>query len=1315
MKKFTILMIALLVAAMGFAQVQMAYKVAPGKQHTAPQVNTTSTANAVRNTRDNTTIFTEGFEFTSEELENGWTSVDQDGDEKNWFVYGNAAVGSTVTHGGEYAIASASWAGGSALTPNNWLISPAIDLSAQSGTIKASYFIKGQDPSWPNEHYKVCASTTTNIADFTTLFEETIPQSGWIERTVDLSAYAGGTVYLAFVHYDITNMFYIVLDDLTVYVDQSTDAAITEITAPTHGDYSTCALTNAEQIKINILNNGGAAISNFEVSYTINGGAAVTETVTASVAPAQTYEYTFTQTADLSTVGTYTIAASINLTGDEVAANNNANMSITNGDAKITIHALTDNGGNQTWTITNTNTSTVVAERTNGWQWNIEVNDYVCVDNNGCYTIVVSDQNGMVDGSAYLEILYNGTQVAGSTTADSFTGPSLVAERIGGGCSTDPEIIAATTSFSFTGIAGDASASQSTTIRTYNITEAITATTEAPFEVSADNTTFGATAQLAAENSTLYIRYNPTEAGTQNGTVVLSYTGAENVTITVTGTAISCDPITALPYTQTFDELTECWGVISNNTANAGELGVYALDGENVFRFSSFSRASEGEDYNQYLITPRLGYDNAVKLTFEYANSSSSNETFAVLVSSTNSAPASFTMLGEEIISTSREMTEYEAIIPAGTKYVAINYYSNYKYRMYVDNLMFSELVANEIELVNVSLSEDSGCGLTTVTPTITVKNNGLNAISTFTASYTVNDGDAVNETATIENPIESGETYAYTFTNAIDISELGEYEIAVTIAMEGDADDTNNDAEASISNLAPEQIPYENEFATEEDVLGFHFIDADDDDNTWELDEDEGALYIESSEANDYAITSCITVEEAGDYVFDFDYAAGYYDDTYAAYGFIDDYKENFQIVYGTAPTAEAMTNVIATFTNVYEEDYANARRSFNIATAGTYYFGILCNSTDGDHLYIDNISIYPAPTTPEIELTAVTPETGSVVRLGEGFNISGTIINNGVALTSYKVSYTVDNNEAVEYAVNEINVALGDTHNFTHNVPVVVESVGEHTIIVTVSNPNGVEDGDDSDNSMTITVNAVDCSAAHTAPWTETFNADSPSLYCWDIIDGNSDGYSFVTASTSESDENEQVMLMPYAGQVNQNDYLVSPNLEIGENQKIEFKVAHYAYQSTPYVESYEVYAIVGTEQTLIKSEAQTTTLFPEFETVTVELGDYANQTIKIAIKCTSYDAYYFIVDDFSLLISTSAEENIAEAISVYPNPTSSMITVANAEGKDIVVINSLGQVVASIENAAANQTIDVSNFANGTYFVKVDAEVVKLNVVK
>ena len=79
------------------------------------------------------------------------------------------------------------------------------------------------------------------------------------------------------------------------------------------------------------------------------------------------------------------------------------------------------------------------------------------------------------------------------------------------------------------------------------------------------------------------------------------------------------------------------------------------------------------------------------------------------------------------------------------------------------------------------------------------------------------------------------------------------------------------------------------------------------------------------------------------------------------------------------------------------------------------------------------------------------------------------------------------------------------------------------------------------------------------------------------------------------------------------------------------------------------------------------------------------------------------------------TSVDENVAEAVSVYPNPANDMFTVANAEGATIVVVNSLGQVVATIENAASNQTIDASSFANGTYFVKVNVEVVRINVVK
>ena len=79
------------------------------------------------------------------------------------------------------------------------------------------------------------------------------------------------------------------------------------------------------------------------------------------------------------------------------------------------------------------------------------------------------------------------------------------------------------------------------------------------------------------------------------------------------------------------------------------------------------------------------------------------------------------------------------------------------------------------------------------------------------------------------------------------------------------------------------------------------------------------------------------------------------------------------------------------------------------------------------------------------------------------------------------------------------------------------------------------------------------------------------------------------------------------------------------------------------------------------------------------------------------------------------TKIDSNITTAILVYPNPANNVITVANAENENIVVLNMLGEVVANISNATSNQTIDISNLSNGTYFVRVNSEVVKINVIK
>ncbi len=151
-------------------------------------------------------------DFSGGDLSN-WTTSDEDGDAYDWYIfdYGDGVYDNLAT--------SASWTStDGAINPDNWLISGAIDLS--SATNPTLYFDAfGQDPDWSEEHYAVYISTSdAQVASFTTtLFEETLGADGEVTSAViDLSDYAGQVVYIAFRHYDITDMFRINIDNVVV-------------------------------------------------------------------------------------------------------------------------------------------------------------------------------------------------------------------------------------------------------------------------------------------------------------------------------------------------------------------------------------------------------------------------------------------------------------------------------------------------------------------------------------------------------------------------------------------------------------------------------------------------------------------------------------------------------------------------------------------------------------------------------------------------------------------------------------------------------------------------------------------------------------------------------------------------------------------------------------------------------------------------------------------------------------------------------------------------------------------------------------------
>ncbi|PKP04728.1 MAG: hypothetical protein CVU11_04040, partial [Bacteroidetes bacterium HGW-Bacteroidetes-6] len=161
------------------------------------------------------TILSEQFEDGI--LPTGWIITDADGDGNNW-EFDNS--GSLTTHSGTGAATSASWAT-NPLTPDNWLIAPAVDLSNTVPSYSLRYYVMGQDPAWEEEHYGVYVSTTgTAPANFTLLSEETLPNghTNYLERTLSLDAYKGNsTVYVAFRHFNSTDWYQLNLDDVSIF------------------------------------------------------------------------------------------------------------------------------------------------------------------------------------------------------------------------------------------------------------------------------------------------------------------------------------------------------------------------------------------------------------------------------------------------------------------------------------------------------------------------------------------------------------------------------------------------------------------------------------------------------------------------------------------------------------------------------------------------------------------------------------------------------------------------------------------------------------------------------------------------------------------------------------------------------------------------------------------------------------------------------------------------------------------------------------------------------------------------------------------
>ena len=159
------------------------------------------------------------FEDFENGLPSGWTTIDNDGDGYDWHSESNYS--SSFCHSGNGIMVSASYIyednTNIALTPDNWLITPLLDLQ---GTMKV--WIRAYHTNYTQEHFAIYLSTTGNsVSEFTTVLvpETTLTNVVYHAYTADLSAYAGQQGYIAIRHFNCTDMYELLVDDFGLFED----------------------------------------------------------------------------------------------------------------------------------------------------------------------------------------------------------------------------------------------------------------------------------------------------------------------------------------------------------------------------------------------------------------------------------------------------------------------------------------------------------------------------------------------------------------------------------------------------------------------------------------------------------------------------------------------------------------------------------------------------------------------------------------------------------------------------------------------------------------------------------------------------------------------------------------------------------------------------------------------------------------------------------------------------------------------------------------------------------------------------------------
>lgn len=511
----------------------------------------------------------------------------------------------------------------------------------------------------------------------------------------------------------------------------------------------------------------------------------------------------------------------------------------------------------------------------------------------------------------------------------------------------------------------------------------------------------------------------------------------------------------SLPYSYGFEEAAEMnnWTTQSMNTENAANMmrtTSQHYTGSWCFQFASNASAANG-NYNQYLISPELNCPNGMHLNFKYRKHSNwVNERFRVGYSATTADVSSFTWLGYTTTSGSNTTvwTDYDINLPAGTKYVAINYDS-----------YLGTSTSNYLYIDDIVMAADASCmpvtNLQVISSTIgslqlswTDNQNGSGTTYTvFDMSDTTVMADSVTGTTYVVTGLESNSEYTF---GVVASCGSGQYSTRVSVTghtacgIVGDdempwGDNFDSYSDGSVSDL-PCYKSLNYGYSSNTDYPKIGVTDGVDGVNS-------KAMVFRVRGTSQYELAILPEFESLYDksVVFNVKDNGTYYNGDVL-------YTEVLEVGVMTDPTNQATFTTVQTFSGM-NATWVEKTVDLSTYSGNGYYIAFRCHNTQANTngtLYIDNIYVLVTPSCPRLTGVTVDNITGNDATVHIGDTAAASHV-------SYRITFTPDNGDD-PIVITDIDTtnytATGLTPNTAYTVSAEAEcSDGSFTAPVTVS----------------------------------------------------------------------------------------------------------------------------------------------------------------------------------------------------------------------------------------------------------------------